>query len=556
MGAPIGIGALFYIASLSYNALCLAPPFQVKAIAGRWIGRVQLLVMVAAVAASIAFWSYYAYLSYTHFTDAFFDIGQPAYNMYYVLHYLPLSDPLQFLAYAQHIAIDQLLVLPAFAVYQSSLTLLFVQAAVVSLTGLLVFYITVNLTGSGKVGLILGMAYLASPAVTGLLVFDYHAEFLIAPFFMLTFYFYMRKRWSFFMPSLLLLLLAIDTVVPIVFTLGLGLLYYEAIYRRNNRVDAKRIKMALSIVILSGLFFLFYAAVQTSLLIGYGTGAYSTPLYLKVVPYEPVLLDSLLGRQAVAIPYFNTSTYPVLLLALGRQGVLSDPPVLVFGLFAGLLILVPLVLVDPLLTAIIDLPWLAELLSGHLLFGEIGNQYLSYVICGTLVSATLGFLLMKERRGVLSIIGFMRGRGKAALSRRSTLFMSFMIAAVFSMSMAAYTVLHQVAFAYMLSGASQGRAQCIAQLNSILGRVPQNSSVLSQAFVFPHLAGMEHTETFEDYGPYFNATYAVVDSGSCMAANYGLGWPNYSAGVQLYLNRNGYQLYMQNGSASLYRRAS
>ena len=59
--------------------------------------------------------------------------------MYYHLHYPNIVWGLQYLIFGNHIAPDLILVLPMYAIFQSALTLLFIQAAVLSVTGLVLF---------------------------------------------------------------------------------------------------------------------------------------------------------------------------------------------------------------------------------------------------------------------------------------------------------------------------------------------------------------------------------------------------------------------------------
>ena len=116
---------------------------------------------------------------------------------------------LELSVFGQHIAPDQFMVLFAFFFFQSPLTLPIIQLLVLSLTGLLVFGVARDLLKSDRLALIMCAAYLLNPGMHGLLIFDYHAEFFIIPFYIMTFYFYMKAKVRLFLVSLVLLLGAV-----------------------------------------------------------------------------------------------------------------------------------------------------------------------------------------------------------------------------------------------------------------------------------------------------------------------------------------------------------
>ena len=512
-----------------------------------------LVIMIAATATSMLFWSYFSYVKYHYFQDAFFDIGQAVYSMYYTLHYMPAYNWLQYLVFAQHITLDQYIVLPFFAAAPSGLTLMFFQAAVVSLTGLLIFYIVRGIFRNSALALALGIAYLINPGVMGMLIYDYHAEFFIVPFMLLTSFFYVKRNWAGFIPSLLLLLFSIDTALPLVVTLGIGLLYYEMVYRKK-RIDATRLKMALCIVVsalvLSGIFFL----IEESLLVSYGTGMNGTPFALRINPYFPAIIDYLTGKNLLPAPYYDLSATKLITGPLSlRANFLASPSVYLYAIFAGILFLAPAVLVDPVLTLIIDAPWLYWLASGYIIFGYIEYQYFSYVIGGSIVACILGMILLKERRGIMLRAFRLDRAPPARLFSSSVKWIIIMSSAVGFSGIVLNSNYNFITLAFMFGGLGSGSAQCDAQLYSIIGMVPQNAQLLTQTFITPHVATREYLSTFGGYGPSPNATYALADFGSCLDT-YFLANQTFNQANIRYLQEHNYTIYAQNGTAVLYRR--
>ena len=68
------------------------------------------------------------------------------YAMYYYAHY-PVPNLFQYLIFCQHIAPDQWLLFPFFSLSPSMLTLNVLNAIIVCLTGLLLFFISKDLLG-------------------------------------------------------------------------------------------------------------------------------------------------------------------------------------------------------------------------------------------------------------------------------------------------------------------------------------------------------------------------------------------------------------------------
>ena len=113
-----------------------------KGSGGNAKGKFDVWLVLAGLltVANFTYWCLYSLNAYNTFHE-FGDLGAFAYDMYYHLHYPNIVWGLQYLIFGNHIAPDLILVLPMYAIFQSALTLLFIQAAVLSVTGLVLFVV-------------------------------------------------------------------------------------------------------------------------------------------------------------------------------------------------------------------------------------------------------------------------------------------------------------------------------------------------------------------------------------------------------------------------------
>jgi uncharacterized membrane protein len=308
--------------------------------------RICLAVALFLVAASITYWCAFAINSYSTFRLSW-DVANSAYDMFYHIHYPAAVHGLQYLSFAAHLAPDQLLVLPIFYLYQSPLTLLFMQAVVLSFTGLLIFFIAKRLLKNSFFGLLLCFAFLISPGMHGMFISDYHAEFLIIPFVLLTFYCFMTMKRIPFLASALLLLGTIETAAFVGVALGVGLLFYELLYDRKIKKTLRneRLRLSFWLIALSIVAVAAYAYAASSLNSGYSSGSYQTlPTELRVINFGPQQA----GQLASALGNNLSAPQPI------------SPAFAIYGLMVVFLGFGIGALLIPEVTLILALPWLIE----------------------------------------------------------------------------------------------------------------------------------------------------------------------------------------------------
>ncbi|MEM4067052.1 MAG: DUF2079 domain-containing protein, partial [Candidatus Micrarchaeaceae archaeon] len=162
---------------------------------------VLFVVAVFLTLLSMIYWTAFGFNAFYTFHE-YQDLGIFAYNMWYDIHFPGVMHGLQLLVFGNHVAPDQLfIILPLFYLDQSPLTLLFIQAAILSCTALVIYFVANNLLNDEKLAFLIFLAFLLNPGMHGMLVFDYHAESMIILFYILTFYFLMKARFKLFIAA-------------------------------------------------------------------------------------------------------------------------------------------------------------------------------------------------------------------------------------------------------------------------------------------------------------------------------------------------------------------
>ncbi len=502
--------------------------------------RLYLCIAIAAVITSILYWTAFGINAYNTYHE-YDDLGFTTMSMYYHIHYPQALGGLEYLVFWNHIAPDQLLILPIFYLYQSSLTLLFVQALGLSLTGLLIFFVVRDLVKSGAWALTFCLVYLLNPGMHGMLVFDYHFEFLIVPFYVLVFYFYMKLRVRWFFASLLLLLGTIDTAPFLAIFLGIGLLVYDFSYTRERKARRLRLTLATCMVAFSIAVIVSEAAIASALTQSYGSAYADLPTQFRVYDFGTGVASSLIGKvtgsngQAWSAPSFNVY--------------------IVYGIAIALFSFGAAIFFDPLITLIFAAPWLANVLVlGNLNFAVVWDQYYSYVLGGAVVGAVLGLLMLKERRGLFARMAYGFLGRSYEVTMGSFLGMTMVVATLMLTAMYPVMVysknINNLTQDFLFQVGPQQRA-LDAQIGSMLALVPANASLLTMPFVIPHVADRKYLDNFPFMDSFFTPRFVLVDMSENVSLNAQLNEPYLTAFLR---NNSFYHVYARNGTAYILER--
>lgn len=456
------------------------------------------LAALLAVIISITYWSAYAANSMSTYHQ-YADVGETAYDMYYHVNFPSALHGLQYLVFENHISPDQLLVLPFFAIAQSALTLLIIQAIVVSLTALVLFFIVRELLKSDKIALIFCVAFLVNPGVLGILVFDYHIEMMIPVFFLLSFYFLVKEKKFAYLISLLLLLGTVEEAPFIGIAFGVTMALYALLREKDGRVRRSWLIYSAVAVGLAIVAFGFYSAVGGYLTHAYATGKYQTLpqlIRLRFIPNQLGTIGAPLSQAGAAVGQYLAMPgyliYALLILFLG------------FGV-AGLF--------DPLFAVLFVSPWLFEaFIVGNIEFVFVWNQYFAYGIAGAAVIAILALRNMNDSQETKNLLSFLKHRQKVG---------KYLAASVLVCALILFLLFPHFVYSKNINNLQQdllfqispGQRQQVEQLTSVISAIPKNASLMAPFFTMPQLF---HRQYFELISSSPNQ-YTVVSRNSTVA---------------------------------------
>ncbi len=500
---------------------------------------VCLALAIVFTAASAAYWFMFSINSYNTFHE-YEDLGGFVYDMYYHLHYPGIVGGLQYLVFGNHIAPDLLMMLPAYAVFQSPLTLVFIQALVLSITGFVLFFVARNLLKDGKLALLLATAYFLNPGIHSMLIFDFHPESLIILFYILTFYFYMKKKRGRMVISLLLLLGSMEVAPFLGVTLGLGLGLYEFLHNRDKSVRRDNVRFALIITIISLVALITYNLIAAHLTSAYASEYAGVPSSLRVISFNSNVMNTLIGVLNGSEQFAG--------MAYGMGGLYY----IVTGLVIVFLGFGIASLLDPLTSIVLTSPWLVEVfVMGNLSFAMTANQYFSFALGSIIVATILSMKRMTEQRKMRALF--------------SSVFASSMIVFVVILTvMSPLFVRPEFAgnlgqsFMFQVNATQE---KYYSELNYVISKISPNASLMAPYFTMPRLYARKYFEiipvgplnnTLSIYLPWFTPQYILADfdRNASIDANTSNQYQNFIDQIR---SNGGYVLYAKNGTAELYR---
>ncbi len=493
--------------------------------------------------ASTLYWTAFAFNAYGTFHE-YNDLGKLAFSFYYDIHYPGAVHGLQYIVFMAHISPDFLLLIPLFYMDGSALTLLTIQAAIVSLAGLALFAAARRFAGSPRLALLLCTAFLLSPGLHGLNIFDVHIEMLLPVAFILVFYFYARAMRAWFFAASVLLLGVMEEAPFLGISLGLALITYELFNRSSATIRRARLGMALGLIVLSFAAFAFYSAAAVSLADQYAAGAYPS-LPPNLAHYQS-LAFVLSGLRSFA----SSDAASAMLLFGGGLGAYTAYALAVLLFSMGILFIFA-----PVESAILLSPWLVEtFIAGNGQFVFMFNYYFAFAMGGMAVAAILGYKSLVERRSVLARLLDRHTAGNAAGA-----------VAAASIAVVALVLLLSPAFVYsknvnnlsqdFLFQINASQQRLYSQLYSMIALVPANAPLMAQYYMMPQLFARKYFETTCASDYYFTPQYVLIDYNLNISLNV-FSVCNGTSLTRFYLNStSGYVVAAQNGTAMLLERA-
>ncbi|MBN1583592.1 MAG: DUF2079 domain-containing protein, partial [Anaerolineae bacterium] len=186
-----------------------------------------------------------------------------------------------------------------YLIYDSPVTLLVLQTAVIGLGALPAFWLARDRLGSGFAGLVFALAYLLAPGIEGANLSDFHAVSLTASFLLFGFYFLQARRYRLFFVMTILSMLAKEDIPLVVMMMGI----YAFIFLQERRIGAVVTLMGLS-----------WFLVCTQVILPTYNGLGSSPFLYRIAVFGPTLKASVL----------NILREPMLLLRwFGQPGIVA-----------------------------------------------------------------------------------------------------------------------------------------------------------------------------------------------------------------------------------------
>lgn len=498
-----------------------------------------LVLVVVLSAAYFLYWIFFQNYLYSTFRSSYFDIGGYTYAMYLHVHgIMSYSNPLQYLVFFGHISPFLVLLTPVFALYQHPLTLFIIQEFFLALTTILVYLVIRSIFANRNLALVFAIAFLVNPGIRALGYFDFHPEAFIPFFYILSFYFYYKGKAKYFVVSYVFLLGIMEISYVVGAPLLVALLLYELAYNRksiglelhNYRHRLKIICIGIMLTTLAALFYHFSAGYIVESYAN--TSIYSIPPIARFVNFigiQSVLLSSpgLIGS--------HLSGYVAILDIFGFLSVLLG-----FGIWS---------LINPLISIILYLPWLAGA-AVIPWFAWFNEQYYAFAVGGSFVSSVLGLLSLPRYKSKISKLFNINLKDIGNFVNLNIL----IFAIIFSVVAIAFGINTTLLTFPPNTGVN------LTQVNAGLSMIPQNAVVMAQPSLSVHLFFIRNLELPPIYGNfgaflsnltvYWTAPqYIVLDKN---LSDYG-DFSNSSFNLYNYMGKN-YTVYYNSSGFYIYKR--
>lgn len=231
-------------------SLFIASRFKVVLSESRlaFISKIKSKLVFSLITAYFALFSFLAVLKYNAYNMAKIDLGMMSQAMWNTLRGNLLFCTFSFGNYSRlivHSEFIYLLIVPFYAIYSDPKLLLLLQAFIVSLGILPVFWIAKHLLKSHFAALCFAAAYFLYPSLQYGTLAEFHADMLATTFLLFTFYYIIRRSWFKYSLFLLLSLMCKEYVSLIAVMLGLYIIFSE-----------RKIKIGLSTIVVGIIWFI------------------------------------------------------------------------------------------------------------------------------------------------------------------------------------------------------------------------------------------------------------------------------------------------------------
>jgi len=369
------------------------------------------------------------------------------------------------------------LVLPAYAISQTTETLLTLQAFFLALGAVPLYKLVAYERGSYKQALVFASIYLAYPPVVGVALFDFHVQAFLPFLFFSAFYYFRKEEWGKYFFFIILSLMNIEFVPLIVIFFGFYGLWTnkKKILRLIRIFNLKRLLLTKTVLV----------SIIT-IILGFAWFIVARSLISSTNPSAPPHPNwAASGDPVHNLPgfIFNVLTNPIRTLEIIFTSA-DQKALYIFGLLAALAFL-PILDLPSLM---IGAPWffVVFLSSYPPYYTSTGYQYVAFVVPFVFISAVCGVKHLSHIRQRVSSC-----RRFAVLFERRIIihhmralkifFLVFAVAMSFIIALISYS-----GFLGSISVPTITEHDRIAKAFTEL--IPSNASILTQNDLFPHLS--------------------------------------------------------------------
>lgn len=173
-----------------------------------------------------------SFLRYDNFITGRFDLGNMVQTVWNTINgrIFSFTNPygtaiISRLAF--HADFILILLAPFYAVWPHPYSLLFIQTTIVGAGSFFVFLIAKEILKNKNIALTFAFAYLLNPAVERTNLYDFHAVALATTFLLITFYFYLKKKYKYFIIFAVLSAICKEQIWVIISLFGILLFFQQ-----------------------------------------------------------------------------------------------------------------------------------------------------------------------------------------------------------------------------------------------------------------------------------------------------------------------------------------
>ena len=298
--------------------------------------RYQILLILLIIIYFLYF-TLASFLRYDNFFTGRFDLGNMDQTVWNTINgrIFQITDPngtniISRLAF--HADFILVLISPLYLIWANPKMLLILQSLIVSLGTLFVYFISKNITKNTKFSFSISLSYLIFPALLYANLYDFHAVTLATTFLLGTFYYFMKRKYLFFLFFAILSALTKEEIWIIISIFGFAIVIRE-LYENKLKVNIKKIGFGTSVFFFCLL--IFYLLIWEIIPFFRGHGHFALSYYTDFGgSASGILVNIFLNPVKTITTALKFQNIKYLLDLFGPVGFLSlaSPLVLIFAL--------------------------------------------------------------------------------------------------------------------------------------------------------------------------------------------------------------------------------